>query len=243
MIGSGQGWGVINLAIDGLPLASKEFDKYNDMVTEYALQAPHYPTMGSTEVADAGTWGGWEGEGDRPAGWEDIDFTFQYGIDAMDAFVCQGGPGDLRSAQDPEAIGHGRLNVVRVGQSTAMPGERVTIRVVGGGFDESDVCMGGVSLFHEGELIVPYFHNQNPRVVEFDPANASRYRAFEVDIDLPEDAPLGVYDVEVMIGDIQVANYNPDSTVGSRWAGYHGCLTRGGPPRGKSVTEGGSALS
>ncbi|MHC4252188.1 MAG: Ig-like domain-containing domain, partial [Planctomycetota bacterium] len=188
-----------------------------------------------------GTWGGygrWDsedspGSGDMPAHWWNVGWqpvsaqVVSYLADEM--VSIRYGPTGTYDSTTGHSRWHaheGLLNIAHVGPSTMVAGSTVTVRVVGGGFDTEHASSGMVWLYHEGALVAESVAEGNPRVVEFDLANSRRYRAFEVDVDLPDDAPIGVYDVEVKIGDIAIASHD-DGTVGSEWAGPHGGLVVG----------------
>ncbi|MHC5054459.1 MAG: right-handed parallel beta-helix repeat-containing protein [Planctomycetota bacterium] len=136
----------------------------------------------------------------------------------------------------------GMLNVVRAGPSVMATGTRTTLRIVAGGLENlsvSDLASEtnvNVWLRKDGETIDPgpdtYSRATDDagtvipaRVVTFDLANARRYKALEIDLDLSPDLPVGVYDVEVKAGSVIAVdpqNRNAsDYPVGDHWYGDH----------------------
>ena len=89
----------------------------------------------------------------------------------------------------------GVVNMVRAGPRHAAAGSRVTIRVVGGGFDSSHVDSACIWLIKSDGDGTPTDKADRAtdasgveipaEVVEFDPALATRYRALEMEFDLP----------------------------------------------------------
>ncbi len=187
-----------------------------------------------------GEWGGVEGTEGKPAdwfhaGWQPAYVKFNYVYyDEYTQFLYET---PYTYTWTPERSSRKRyvnrnvLNLVRAGPRVAAAGSRVTVRVVGGGFDANDAASAQIWLRKDGApvdvALYPPAKDENDdeipaRVVEFDLANAKRYRALEVDFDLAPDIPLGIYDIEVKVGDIVVDQYNTDSaSLGFSWCGQH----------------------
>ncbi|MHC5055277.1 MAG: protein-arginine deiminase family protein [Planctomycetota bacterium] len=211
-----------------LKLSSQETGSYSKVVVAEGTQATA-ATDGSGPgeddvVAFEGKWVPDDPEaGDRAyrqaAGWESVDAEFW------------GASSENEIEVHLDTTRPGMLNVVRAGPSVMATGTRTVLRIVAGGLEDVDPNSVQVWLRKDGAEIPegPNTYSRATddagtvipaRVVTFDLANARRYKALEIDLDLSPNLDVGVYDVEVKAGDVIAVNsYKSDSVMGPRWHG------------------------